>query len=98
MHDSLNIIYPTPPTPLQQFSPLNANPILSSEDPQAKRRRLAEEQREYSETEEEEYVNENENISRNVQSKLNGFLKVGNLAKVSLLYFEFFEINIRFNK
>jgi hypothetical protein len=77
----LNIIYPTPPTPLQQFSPLNANPILA-EDPQAKRRRLAESD-EYSEAEQDEENETDQKISGQTGKQLNKFLSVENLAAVS---------------
>jgi hypothetical protein len=85
MHDSLNIIYPTPPTPLQQFSPLNANPVLI-EDPQFKRRRLARGDSEYSEMEPEEYPNDgNEYLEQHQKNgKFNEFLALENLTEVNL--------------
>lgn len=84
MHDSLNIIYPTPPTPLQQFSPLNVNPILV-EDPQTKRRRLIAADSEYSETEPDEYLNNgNEHFEQPESTgKFNEFLSLENLTEVT---------------
>lgn len=82
IHDSLNIIYPTPPTPLQQFSPLNTNPILP-EDPQAKRRRLVECD-EYSEPEQEDDIGPKEQDQ--TSKTVNTFLSVENLAAVSWLF------------